>query len=57
MKVKVELEFEFEEEYNMKDVEEYLEYHLGNLRSILTKNSLYKDEVELYATHFNCKEV
>lgn len=57
MKVKVELEIEFNKDYNMEDVEEYLDYKIGSACSILTKNHLYKDEVELLVTDFNCKEL
>ena len=55
MKVKVELEVEINNYYDMNDIEEYLDYKIGNACSILTKNPLYKDKVELYVTNFIVK--
>lgn len=55
MKVKIELEVEIDNYYDMNDIEEYLDYKIGNARSILTKNPLYKDKVELYVTNFIVK--
>ena len=69
MKVKVELEVEIDnycdrkddveidDYYDMNDIEEYLKYKIGNTRSILTKNPLYKDNVELYITNYIVKRV
>lgn len=71
MKVKVELEVEidnchdydnddwYDDDYDMNDIEEYLRYKIGykigSVRSILTKNPLYKDNAELYITNFIVK--
>ena len=71
MIVKVELEVEIDncrdrdddveidDYYDMNDIEEYLRYKIGckigSVRSILTKNPLYKDNAELYITNFIVK--
>lgn len=48
----VEMEVEFNKDYTMKDIEEYLDYKIGSVSSILTKNPLYKDEIELNVSDF-----
>ena len=65
MKVELEVEIDhyhdydnddwYDDDYDMNDVEEYLKYKIGNARSILTKNPLYKDNAELYITKFIVK--
>lgn len=49
---KVEMKVEFNKDYTMKDIEEYLDYKIGIASSILTKNPLYKDEAELNVSDF-----
>lgn len=48
----VEMEVEFDKDYTMKDIEEYLDYKIGSASSILTKNPLYKDEAEFHVSDF-----
>lgn len=57
MKVKVELEVEINGEYDIDDVEDFLEFEYGQNGELSTDNPLYKDGVICEVTNFYCDEV
>ena len=56
MKVKVELEIEINGNYDMDDVENFLEFELGYNGGLSADSPLYKDDVDWSVTDFYCDE-
>ena len=57
MKVKVELEIEINGEYDIDDVEDYLEFEYAHNNGLSTDNPLYKNGAICEITNFYCDEI
>lgn len=56
MKVKVELEYEFDSIYESEeDVEEWIKYDLGLEETLHDSNHIYSSKIDYKITDFNCE--
>lgn len=56
MKVKVELEYEFDSIYESEeDLEEWIKYDLGLEETLHDSNRIYSSKIDYKITDFNCE--